>query len=98
MADLFVVERERRWTRHRASMKMHVLPFVVPLVPHAAFLTLLGMRYALSEDQNEKNVYDSTILELNYIYFTRHERIVLENCNTISNTEKIIECNTYATM
>lgn len=28
-------------------MKMHVLPFVVPLVPHAAFLTLLGMRYAL---------------------------------------------------
>jgi len=56
LADLFVIEGERGWARYRASMKMHVLPFVVPLVPHAALLALLGMRYALSEDQIESTI------------------------------------------
>lgn len=43
-----MIEGERRRARHRASMEMHVLPLVVPLVPHAALLALLGVRYALS--------------------------------------------------
>lgn len=46
-ADLLVIVGERRRACDRASMEMHVLPFVVPLVPHAALLALVGVRYAL---------------------------------------------------
>lgn len=45
--DLLMTVGERRWPCEHASMEMHVLPFVVPLVPHAALLALVGMRYAL---------------------------------------------------
>ena len=45
--DLLVIVGERRRACDRASMEMHVLPFVVPLVPHAALLALVGVRYAL---------------------------------------------------
>jgi len=52
-AGLFV-EGKRRRARHRASVDMHVLPFVVSLVPHATLLALLGMRYALSAGKQKE--------------------------------------------
>jgi len=54
-AGLFV-EGEWRRARHRASVDMHVLPFVVSLVPHATLLALLGVRYALSAGKRKKRV------------------------------------------
>jgi len=69
LADLFVIKGERGWARYRASMKMHVLPFVVPLVPHAALLALLGMRYALSEDQIESTIKCTRQYEISTKYY-----------------------------
>lgn len=47
--DLLVIIGERRRACDRATMEMHILPFVVPLVPYAALLALMGVRYSLSE-------------------------------------------------
>lgn len=47
--DLLVIIGERRRPCDRATMEMHILPFVVPLVPYAALLALVGVRYSLSE-------------------------------------------------
>lgn len=46
---LLVIIGERRRACDRATMEMHILPFVVPLVPYAALLALVGVRYSLSE-------------------------------------------------
>lgn len=46
--DLLVIIGERRRACDRATMEMHILPFVVPLVPYAALLALVGVRYSLS--------------------------------------------------
>lgn len=70
LADLLVVEGERGWARYCASMEMHVLPLVVPLVPHAALLALLGMRHALSANQTERHVrVHGTKLQFNYMLY-----------------------------
>lgn len=45
--DLLVIIGERRRACDRATMEMHILPFVVPLVPYAALLALMGVRYSL---------------------------------------------------
>lgn len=44
---LLVIIGERRRACDRATMEMHILPFVVPLVPYAALLALVGVRYSL---------------------------------------------------
>lgn len=71
LADLFVIEGEWGWARDGASMKMHVLPLVVSFVPHAAFLALLGMRYALPANQSEKKLYEEIVrIASAYICYT----------------------------
>lgn len=56
LADLFVVEGKRRWTRHCASVKMHILPLAVSLVPYTTFFALLSMCYTLSAGESRENV------------------------------------------
>lgn len=56
--DLLVIEGERRRACDRASMEMHVLPFVVPLVPHAALLALVGVSYALSAKHTNRHFFN----------------------------------------